>query len=225
MLQNKIKVLVGVLVIWMCIVGSVRARDIVILFDVSGSMNQNKYRNLMLENLKYAIRIINTLDKGDTLSFLAFGGRRIQRVIYASMPNKRGPMGRYVKVARVKIIRTLLKRMKDLNVDTRSTDIVGALLTAERVFSEGKDPVKELYMFSDMVDTTTWNMNKSIPKPSRVKPLPDLSGVKVTVVCLYEADPNAKTFQSELYIRRLRKFWVTYLKKAGAKEVVFKTLQ
>lgn len=104
-------------------------------------------------------------------------------------------------------------------VGTPRTDIMSSLIVAQNVFKSQKRDNNVLVIMSDMVEDS---VNYSFPKEKLTDDriaeiinnekangrLPDLSGVKVYVVAAGSKDSNQ--------FLQVRKFWLRYLKEAGA---------
>ncbi|MBN3036607.1 MAG: hypothetical protein JW861_13555 [Bacteroidales bacterium] len=197
----------------------------IVLFDISGSVDYEDIRKNYMDNFSVVLRAV---DAGDILVAGMISDKSLAEnrlPVNLSFPVYRSktdnPM--YEKEER-KVFGIHLRSLKDsihnevstlleLREASQSTDILGALQLAEKVFSNYGNNQKVLVIMSDMMHTDrNYNFERKIPgneetsgilnELSQKERLPDLSQVKVYI-------SGANTSDSDSFTR-LQKFWEEY---------------
>lgn len=141
-------------------------------------------------------------------------------LLSARVPDDPGYFGEKLQAAHRQLIALWKRRSAQLQPNFKHTDILGALLTAEHIFSESPQAQqKVLVIFSDMRHSTAeldFESGNSVPsftqwkqRPNAV-PVPTLQGVQVYVLGVDGAGKSIGYWQS------LKAFWNGYFESAGA---------
>lgn len=202
----------------------------VCLLDGSGSMGED----LLNKNLKKVELIMQSLPKGASFNMVAFGKSSSVDLLKVKMPDKAGPgninLINTQKAAKAKL-RENISRLSAL--DRSSTDVIGGLLKAERLFAEHQASNKKLYILSDMLDTANLKMGfKSLSKQgSHTKllgessrlPTPNLAGADIYIFAVFEPDRKYSAVDIESAIKGSKSFWQEYFKGTGGNLIQYQT--
>lgn len=202
----------------------------VCLIDGSGSMGDD----LLNKNLKKVELIMQSLPKGASFNIVAFGRSSSVDLLKVKMPDKAGPgninLINTQKAAKAKL-RENLSRLSTL--DRSSTDVIGGLLKAERLFTENQAGNKRLYIMSDMLDTANLAMGfKSLSKKgcqarllaqSAALPAPNLERTDIFIYAVFEPDHKYSAVEIESSIKESKSFWLEYFKGTGGNLIQYQT--
>ncbi len=193
----------------------INAKTVVVLLDVSYSVVDDAGHSPLENYIKKTLEVIGSLGKNDKIIVLAFGGKRIERVLTAVMPSVSGPMGRNLKAFKRKASTVFLKNLKKIKTDRNYTDVIGALFAAERILNSESGTNKHLYIFSDMLDTVSLHINlrrlaKKEVSSNGIRDFPDFKNTKLHCYSYLKYDERLQTNEFERAIRRLKTFWMEY---------------
>jgi hypothetical protein len=141
-------------------------------------------------------------------------------LLSARVPDDPGYFGEKLQTAHRQLIALWKRRSGQLQPNFRHTDIFGALLTAEHIFSESPQTSRKvLVIFSDMRHSTAeldFESGSSVPsftqlkKQSNIVPVAALKGVEAYALGVDGAGKPIGYWQS------LKAFWSEYFASAGA---------
>ncbi|NCO65276.1 MAG: hypothetical protein COW32_09965 [Candidatus Aquicultor secundus] len=198
------------------------------LFDISGSTQQERGRYL-----KDFEKVLEAMNSGDTIVADKIDNSPLAKASYpvnttfarGSVDPNENQAKAYIKN---KHLPEVLKRQRAevlsqartlVNGESASTDILGALPLAERVFASYPNEKNVLIVFSDMYHQSgDYNFRSGafeeaafsniIESVKQRDLLPNLKGVRVYIVC--------PTKDSSKQVMLVRKFWLRYFSRTGA---------
>ncbi len=204
-----------------------------VLFDLSGSTKSGKIREqyfkdyqTILAHLNDEDRIITDFINDNPLAQASFPVN--EKIKGFNMLLDKKLEYEAAKIKRDKeLIGIVENQILDMNIKTRYTKIMEAVLLAERVFKIYDEPRKVLVLFSDMIEESSeYNFmreklsdkraNNIIEKQRKYNTLPKLSGAQVYVVgagARIQGGLDAKRYMA------LKNFWNKYFAACGAKLV------
>jgi hypothetical protein len=131
-----------------------------------------------------------------------------------------GYFGEKLQAAHRQLIALWERRSTELQPNFKHTDILGALLTAEHIFSESPQASRKvLVIFSDMRHSTAeldFESGSSVPSFVQLKKRPNVvpvAALKAVEVYALGVDGAGKPIG---YWQSLQKFWRGYFESAGA---------
>ncbi len=180
---------------------------------------------------------IQTAGKDDRIIVVGFG-KNAQVLLRATMPSQSGPKDINMIKTRQAAAETFQRNLKNRvgQLDRSSTDILGALLQAQRIFEESGASVKRLYLYSDLLDTATLQMDitplsspdghqrylqKAVQKQVI---LPQLDGVEVVLYTLLHQGQWRMTQEQEIARRELRAVWEELFRQSHGQVVGWHTV-
>lgn len=209
------------------------AEEVVVhLVDLSQSTGGHE------KNLSALIQQLQSAGKNDRIIVVGFG-KNAQVLLKVTMPSKRGPRrDGYLIQARQRAVETLQRNLKDREsqLDRSSTDILGALLQAQRILEESGASVKRLYLYSDMLDTTTLQMEittlshpeshqRYLQKAAQKHViLPQLEGAEIVLFTLLHEGQWRTTQEREIARRELRAVWGELFRQSRGQKVSWHTV-
>ena len=209
----------------------------IVLLDLSGSVQKGGENSQLEANLKaISANIRKTAKKNDEFYVIGFA-RNASQLLKVKFPGKEGPKKRNItrtaRLAEAKL-RENLKKWSNGQLDSKSTDILGTLLLAQKTFNSRPDSKgRTLYLFSDMLETEHYKLNIATlaKQGSHIKYLktasesdlrvPNLAGVDIYCNCkVTDGMAKMNVYEQLTATVELEKFWRAVFKasKGNLKE-------
>lgn len=216
--------------VWAAVSDRPPAQVSICALDLSGSMGVE-------QRLSSLVRTLQAAQKDELIYVIGFARNSVE-LLKVRMPSEHGPRDINLKQARQAIIETLRTRLRERggNLDRSSTDVLGVLQQASRIFEESGAATKRLYIFSDHIETTGFKMDLGVlTKPNehqqllteaarRGVHLPRLDGVAVYASVPLLQGQKMTTTQRETGRREIKAFWEDLYRQSGAQLAAWRSV-
>jgi len=207
--------------------------NLVVAFDLTASetVKAHDQRTQFDKNLVGATRLLASIPAGSKVTVIGITENSFAQpyiLLSAEVSGNQGYFGERLATARQQMVRAWQKRAAQLEPRARSTDVLGALLTASELFQQDATGQKDvLVVYSDMrhvnseLDLETSDVihvNALVARVERRKLLANLTGVSVYVLGADAAGRRPAQWEA------LKQFWAAYFEKAGANLLCYSTL-
>lgn len=204
-------------------------REEVILLDASASVaNRAQAGSTFRQYIQSIRQLLATEPPESRVSVMlittdSFGGGGSQILVKGWTPSARGVFTDDLDRARQQLVAEFDKRVRGLAPIASATDITGALFRATALDSLDQGRVKELYIFSDMINTAGLNMPALLPTgPEKMLEIAKANG-QIAPLGRYRVHVHGAVTHSLTPAgwSAIRAFWRLYVREAGAELVVY----
>jgi hypothetical protein len=198
--------------------------NLVIAIDLSQSVAVAgpDHKTEFQKNIEASTKLLAQVPAGSHVTIIGITDKSFAQpdiLLSATIPDHPGYFGERLKSAQLQLARTWKSRSAELKPEFHRTDILGALVVASQLFSQGNDSGQRvLVLFSDMRHSMP---DLNLESPSRVPSFSDVrkrghispAELQQVRVCAMGVHGTGKSLK---YWESLRQFWSEYFLGAGA---------
>lgn len=231
------KLLVGVAAILLAFHGSAFARgrlNLIVLVDLTQSVAVQGHdgKTDSQKNLDAVARLLNQVPGGSHVSIVGITDNSFAQpyiLLSADVGSDEGYFREKLANSHQQLVSAWKKRVANLQLQFRRTDVLGALLLSSQMFQQsGKGSENLLVIFSDMrQDTDELNLEKKTEfKPNSIVAKLEQKGMVACLQTIRVAVVGADNAGKDIaYWNNLRGFWMGYFKKSGAEIEAYSVLR